>query len=105
VVARTQPNFRIHLVAAAVVLVLGAGLGLSAVELSVLVLAVGVVLCTEALNTGLESLADAAVPEFHPLVKRAKDAAAAGVLLAVLGAVAVGLLLLVPRLVALIPGR
>jgi len=48
----------------------------------------------EAFNTALESLADASVPEQHPLVARAKDSAAAAVLLAAIAAATIGLLVL-----------
>lgn len=44
----------------------------------------------EALNTAIEFLADAAVPQRHPLVGKAKDVAAGGVLIAAVNAVVVG---------------
>ena len=40
--------------------------------------------------------ADAAVPEQHPLVKKAKDVAAAGVLLAAMAAVIIGAVVFLP---------
>ena len=80
---------------------LSALLGLRGAELAVLVLAIGLVLATEALNTALEALVDLASPGFHPLAKIAKDVSAAGVLLAALTAAIVGLAVLVPRLLAL----
>ena len=46
----------------------------------------------EALNTAFEALCDVASPEFHPSVARAKDIAAAAVLISALGAVVVGLI-------------
>jgi diacylglycerol kinase (ATP) len=54
------------------------------------------------MNTALEVLADAVAPDPHPLVGRAKDAAAGAVLVAALGAAAIGLLVLGPRLWALL---
>jgi diacylglycerol kinase (ATP) len=56
----------------------------------------------EALNTALEALANAAIPNIHPLVRNAKDVAAGGVLLAALGAMTIGGLVFVPRLSQLI---
>jgi diacylglycerol kinase (ATP) len=50
----------------------------------------------EALNTALEFLADVASPEFHPLVGKAKDVAAGGVLISAIGSVGIGLLVLGP---------
>jgi len=95
---RSQHNARIH--ALATVCVVGAGLllGVSALEWCALILAVIAVWSAEALNTALEFLCDVVSPEFHPLVAKAKDVAAAGVLLSAIGAALVGLLVLGPRL-------
>ena len=51
----------------------------------------------EALNTAFEFLADAASPNFHPLVKKAKDVAAGAVLISAIGAVVIGVLVLGPH--------
>jgi len=48
------------------------------------------VLSMELLNTALERLADHLHPETHPEIRIVKDCAAAGVLIAVLGAGAIG---------------
>jgi len=52
----------------------------------------------EGLNTALEKLADAAVPQHHELVGKAKDVSAAAVLIAAVIAVAVAIALFAPRL-------
>lgn len=93
-----QPNARIHACATVVVVGLGFLLRVSALEWAALVLAIAAVWSAEALNTAIEDLADATRPEFHPLVERSKDIAAAGVLLAAIGATVVGLLVLGPPL-------
>ena len=97
--ARTQPNFRIHVVAAVLALVLGVVLRLSTVEMALLVLTVGTVLVVEALNTCLETLCDLVSPTYHPLVKKCKDVSAAAVLISALAAVGVAALLFLPRFV------
>jgi len=51
------------------------------------------VLTAELLNTALEHFADHLHPEVHPSIRTVKDCAAAAVLVAVLGAVAVGVAL------------
>jgi diacylglycerol kinase len=63
-----------------------------------LVFAIAAVWAAEALNTAIERLADAAVPEQHELVRDAKDIAAGGVLFAAAGAAIVGLIVLGPPL-------
>jgi diacylglycerol kinase (ATP) len=55
----------------------------------------------EALNTAFEFLCDVACPEFDPLVARAKDVAAAAVLICALGAAMVGGIVFGPFLQAL----
>lgn len=99
---RTQPNFRVHLAAAVSVVGTALGVGATAVELAVLVLAIGLVMVGEAFNTALEAVVDLASPTIHPLARIAKDVAAAGVLIAAILAAVIGLVILGPRLLALI---
>ncbi len=93
-----EPNARIHLAAAFAVSALAAWLRVSRAEAALLALAIGGVLAAEALNTSLEALADRVAPAPHPLVAKAKDVAAGGVLLAALAAAVAGLLVLGPPL-------
>ena len=99
---QTQTNFWIHLLAAGLVLVLSALLGVTGGELAALVLAIGLVLVAEAGNSALEALVDLVSPERHRLARVAKDVGAAAVLLAAICAALVGLLVLLPRLAALL---
>jgi undecaprenol kinase len=62
---------------------------------ALVLLAAAVVLSAELLNTALEQLADELHPQDSPGVRRAKDCAAAAVLIASLGALAVAVALAV----------
>ena len=95
-----QPNARIHLAAAALVVALGAWLRVSNLEWVALVLAMELVMGAEALNTALEYAVDLASPEWHPLARDAKDVAAAAVLICSAGALVVGGLVFMPHLLA-----
>jgi diacylglycerol kinase (ATP) len=95
---RTQHNAWIHAAATLAVIAAGLLLGVTPAEWCWLVLAIVAVWTAEALNTALELLADVASPEFHPLVEQAKDVAAGAVLICALGAAAIGVLVLGPRL-------
>jgi diacylglycerol kinase len=96
-VARSERNFQIHLVASVVVVILAIVVRCSAYDWAILCLAMGLVLVAESLNTAIETVVDLVSPEYHPLAGRAKDIAAGGVLLAALTAVAVaGWILLIP---------
>ena len=95
---REQANARIHLLAT--VLVVGAGLLLNVQRSDwlILLLCIALVWVAEALNTALEYLCDATVEEQHPLIGKAKDIAAAGVLIAAVISALAGLLVLLPYL-------
>jgi len=95
-----ETNARIHAVATGLVFALGLALGLRPLEWTLLAIAATVVWVAEALNTALEALSDATVPEHSPHIAVAKDVAAGAVLLASLGALAVGLLVFLPHLAA-----
>ena len=101
---RSQPNFRIHLVIAVLAVLVALVLRLSPAEFGLLTLTIGLVLALEAINTALEALCDVASPTYHPLIRVAKDATAAAVLLGALSAVLVGLALFAPRLLSLLRG-
>ena len=75
-------------------LVLSLLLGVSKLELSVLVLVIVAVFVVEMFNTALEFAVDLVTREYHPLAKLAKDVSAGAVLVASVGAVAVGYLIL-----------
>jgi diacylglycerol kinase (ATP) len=91
---------RIHLLGAGAAVAAGALTGLAAAEWCWVVAAIAAVLAAEAMNSAVEALADAVHPQPHPLVGRAKDLAAGAVLLASLGAAAVGGLVFLPRWLA-----
>jgi diacylglycerol kinase (ATP) len=93
-----EPNARVHLAATAAALAVGIALGLTPLEWCAVVTAMALVWMAEALNTAVEALCDLVHPDPHPLVARAKDVAAAGVLCAALGAAAIGVLVFGRRL-------
>ena len=74
----------------------------SVLEWCALAIVIGLVWAAEAFNTALESIADAAVPEQHPKVRDAKDAAAGAVLVSAVAAAAVGLWIFGPKLWAVL---
>ena len=78
---RTQPNMRVHLVAAALALVATLYLRLDRAYVALIVLAIALVLAAELINTAIESVVDLMTVAHHPLAKIAKDAAAGAVLI------------------------
>ncbi len=88
----TQHNAWVHLVATVVVILLGAFLRIPCDDWIPLIIVITIVWVAEALNTAMEFLSDAAVPEIHPLIEKAKDVAAGAVFMSALSALIVGIL-------------
>lgn len=99
-VFRTQASARIQLATAAFVIGAGFFFRIDRSEWLAVILSIGLVLAAEAFNTALESLADAVHPERHPLVGRAKDAAAGAVLLAAIAATVIGTIVFLPKVLS-----
>ena len=92
--ARAERSLRTQLAAFAAALAALAILRPGALWWALILLASAAVLSAELFNTAIERLADELHREEHPGIRIAKDCAAAGVLIAVLGAIAVALALL-----------
>ena len=99
---RTQRSAQIEVFIGVVVTLVAAWLGVSAIEWAVLILAMALVLALEALNTAIELAVTLASPARHPLAKAAKDVSAGMVLIAAIGSVVVGVIVLVPRLASIL---
>lgn len=87
-----------------IVVVVAIGLRLSPTEWAILILTIGMVWIAEFLNTALEAVIDLVSPQQNPLAKVGKDVGAAAVLIAALSSILIGLLIMGPRLLALIQG-
>lgn len=99
----SQRNLRIHFTATPCVVVLGLVLQIDMASWLALVLVMAMVISTEFLNTALEHLVDiAAEGQYRYAARCAKDTAAAAVLTASVAAIATGLIVFLPRLLALI---
>ncbi len=101
---REETNARIHALAALLVVAFATALDVPRGEVALLVLAIGLVLAVEAINSALEALCDRVAPDPHPLIARCKDTAAAAVLVAAIAAAAAGFLIMGPPLWAVLFG-
>ncbi len=95
---RYEHNAWIHCAVTVVVLVAGFVLHISAMEWLAVALCIGGVLAAEAFNSAIEALADRVSPGYDEAVKHTKDLAAGAVLLMAMAAVAVGLIVFVPKI-------
>jgi len=100
VMIASQHNAWIHAAATIAVVLAGLAFHLNRFEWCWIILAIISVWTAEALNTAFEFLTDVASPSFHPLAEKAKDVAAAAVLITAIGSVLVGMLIFGPHLLA-----
>lgn len=99
---RDEHNSRIHACMMAAVIIAGFLFGITATEWCIVCICFGMVLMAEAMNSAIEAIADLVMPDRHPLIKKAKDVAAAGVLFTAIAAAATGLIIFIPYLLKLI---
>jgi len=97
IIVGSQHNAWLHLLATAGVIATGMLFGVSGAEWCWLILAIMAVWTAEALNTAFELLCDVASPEFHPLVRNAKDASAGAVLISAVGSAIIGICIFAPH--------
>lgn len=93
---KSEPHARIHFLATIMVLIAAWGLEVSRQDWLWLILAITLVWMSEAINTAIEYLCDVVSPELSQSVKRAKDIAAAAVLIAAITAVVIGVIVFTP---------
>lgn len=95
---RTQPNAWIELTALVVVMAAAFYFRVSVLEWGILGFTICVVLALECVNTAIEAVVDLVSPNYHPLAGVAKDAAAGGMVFAVIGSLCVAAAIFGPRL-------
>ena len=101
IILRTQHNAWVHLFFAVLVMWAGFFFHITLAEWCALVLSTGFVLVAEAFNTAIEIDIDLTSPDFHPYARDTKDVAAGAVLLSVLTSVIVGLIIFLPKILAI----
>ena len=97
-----EHNAWIHLAAAMLVIVAGIVLKISISEWLAVLIAIGLVFTSEAINTSIEKLSDFISPERQNSIKEVKDLASAGVLISAITALIIGLIVFAPKILTLI---
>lgn len=97
-----EMNMRIHLFIAVLVVICGLVFNISNVEWLVCVLCFAVVMTAEMINTAIETVVDLVSPSKHELARKAKDVAAGAVLLSAFFSAIAGLMIFVPKLLAVL---
>ncbi len=100
---KEERNMRFHILAALGAVLVGWWLQISIEDWLWILLVIFLVFAAEFLNTVTEAVTDLLVSHHYNIdVKKAKDVAAGGVLLAALFALAVGAIIFIPRLLVLL---
>jgi undecaprenol kinase len=99
---KEEPNFRIELIAAFTVIILGIVLAVSSLEFLVLLLTIGMVLLAEIVNSVAERICDIYTSEHHVGIKFIKDVAAGGVLLTSIISLVIAASVFLPKLYELL---
>jgi len=94
---KTQHNAWIHLFATICVIAAAFEFELSGYEWLFIITAITLVWMAEALNTSVELLSDTITNDHHPLIEKAKDVAAGGVLISAIGAGLIGIIVFWPH--------
>ncbi len=97
---KTEHNAWLHLSVTLLAIVFGVWLAISMFEWLLIVLCIGFVFTAEIFNTAIEHLGDAISKQKNEMIGKAKDLAAAGVLLSALVAVVIGLAIFIPHLMS-----
>ena len=93
----TEHSVMVQSTIAVLLIIAGFVFEISRIEWMMQLLAFGLVLGIESLNTAVEKLADFIHPEFHNKIGFIKDIAAGAVLFSAMAAIAIGLLIYVPK--------
>jgi len=95
----TEHSIMVQLTISALMCILGFYLKISAVEWMFQILAIGLVLTAESLNTAIEAICNYIQPNFDKKIGFIKDIAAGAVTFAAITAVVIGAIIYLPKLI------
>lgn len=93
----TEHSIMVQVGIAVIMTVVGFIMQLSAIEWMFQLLAIGLVLVAESLNTGLEKLSDFIHPDYHKRIGFIKDISAGAATFAAIIAIIIGLIIYLPK--------
>lgn len=99
-----EHNARIHLFILIIVIIAGLLFRITETDWMAILFVTGLVFITECFNTAVEYLSDQITAEENENIRRAKDVAAAGVLISALISAVTGIIIFLPEIFRLIRG-
>jgi diacylglycerol kinase len=100
--ASSQLNFRIHLGASVLVLLMGYFLHISTGEWQWVALCIALVMTAELFNSAIETLTDLVSPEYNEKAGHVKDISAGAVVITAIFALITGIIIFLPKLLLLL---
>lgn len=94
-----EPNFRIHTLAAVVVVIFGFICDLNTTEWIIIAITIGAVMSAEIFNSAIENIVDLVHPERSKQAGLIKDMAAGAVLVLAIAAAIVGFIIFIPKMI------
>lgn len=98
-VLKTQHNFWIHILAAITAIILGFILNITISEWIAIIIVISLVLALEVINSAIEKIVDIVSPEIKKKAGLIKDMAAGAVLTASIGALIIGIIIFLPKII------
>ena len=99
---KTEQNLLIHFIALFINIFLMIFLKLNTIEMCIIILACVFVISLEMVNTAIEYAIDMSMPQIHPLAKISKDVASGAVLVGAIGALVLGIIIYLPKIIQLL---
>ena len=99
---KTQKSFRIHVIFAVIIYIVGIICSLDAIEWILTNTAILFVIVSELFNTSVEYVCDYIQPRYNKTIKLIKDISAGAVLIAVINAIITGYLVFMPYIIGVI---
>ena len=94
---RHEASIQVQMVIAIIMTIAGFYFEISSTEWMIQILAIGLVLGIEGVNTAAEEIADFVHPDFHKRIGFIKDVAAGAVFFAAIAAVIIGCIIYIPK--------
>ena len=99
ILVTTENSIIAQVIISIIMTVLGFFMNLSATEWMMQVIAIGLVLIAESLNTAIERIADFIHPDYHDKIGHIKDVSAGAAFFAAIIAIIIGFIIYIPKFI------
>ena len=103
-ILKKDQNFLLHILVAVIIIILGFVLNIDRIDWILIIVAIGLVLSFEAINTSIEFVVDLITTDYHEYAKYAKDIAAFSVVIVSFVSICIGLIVFIPYILEIFKG-